>query len=70
MIAECRPPPGTPDGTVCWLVRNVGSRKRFCALPWHSFGIWEFGGFVAKPDACARYGWRFHSIATPPEDAK
>ena len=84
MIGECRPPVGTPDGAFCWLVipawdvfpatfaphmwRHVpnwslGSRPR-------SRSWWEKIGSTAQwmPHHMDRDGWRFHSLATPPED--
>lgn len=63
---DCRPPDGTPNGTVCWIVQHTGGGRRMCALPWHAPDLWEFGGFVVRAKAAAERGWRFHSIAEPP----
>jgi hypothetical protein len=71
-MTECRPPPGTPDGTVCWLKHPEGD---WMAAMWRwpraaHAGLWErFGteGECAPNGWLAREGWRFHSIATPPE---
>ena len=63
MTAECRPPPGTPDKTLCWLRHaDLGY------LAWQWIGPHWYNGtaFPSSADAY-RYGWRFHSIATPPE---
>lgn len=72
MSAECRPPEGTPDGAVCWLYydRPDGGRD-WCALPWRpipgSGNVWG-GVYDVGANRAARFGWRFHSLATPPED--
>lgn len=67
MTAECRPPEGTQDGTVCWLYydRPDGGRD-WCALAWHAPDVWA-GIYDTGVARAARFGWRFHSIATPPE---
>ncbi len=74
MTAECRPPPGTPDGTVCWLLMPAhgGLPDTYHAHMWRttkSLDWWEkFGtGAPWSPRQLADWGWRFHSISTPPE---
>lgn len=71
MTAECLPPPGTPEGTLCWLYHErEDGRRDWCALPWFGFlGVWG-GIYNAGANRAARFGWKFHSLATPPEDAK
>ena len=66
-MTECRPPEGTPDGTVCWV-------QRFCATKpepafWGFDNDWLRIGEVFRftPAEMARAGYRFHSIAKPPE---
>jgi hypothetical protein len=73
MTAECRPPEGTPDGTWCVLevqhtydsYIDVGRlRWRWVAGGWQRYAdILPF-----TPSSMHAHGWRFHSIATPPED--
>lgn len=68
---ECRPPEGTPDGTVCWL------KNRNLELKW----VWNVAGSgwpehwssprTRLASRCAVMydgGWRFHSIAEPPHE--
>lgn len=78
MTAECRPPPGTPDGTVCWLLmpEHGGLPVTYHAHLWrqkYPSGLdwWERFGSDApwSPRQMARWGYRFHSIAEPPADA-
>lgn len=74
-MTECRPPDGTPDGTVCWLRSADG---RYMALEWredmsspfplarwaagyHSFSPFELGNIYDQ--------WRFHSIAEKPTNS-
>jgi len=69
MTAECHPPPGTPDGALCWLRSNA------CWEParwWTEPDGWELMGHAdtQPPSYLGGLGWRFHSLATPPEDAK
>ncbi len=71
---ECRPPDGTPDGTVCWLYHDrPDGQREWCALRWvvYLFGGITSGGWAGIYDVASgradRFGWRFHSIATPPE---
>jgi hypothetical protein len=74
MADECRPPVGTPDGTVCVLRVNDG--EAFIAASWCSrddFGEWETytwdrRGVIVRDYHMAARGWRFHSIAEPPAD--
>ena len=66
---DCRPPEGTPDGTMCWLRNDKGDG--WCVAIWsHVMGEWlwwfPFGGM--KPVSMAREGYRFHSITEPPLD--
>lgn len=66
--SECRPPDETPDGTVCWLMNGMG---HCVPVRWKSNAYLQFG---YKEEYTPRYfrscGYRFHSIATPPKDAK
>lgn len=80
MTAECRPPDGTPDGTVCWLTNG----KYWVTMEWDgriddqwnttrsSPGVWwwRIEGGYNSPFLLSRRGYRFHSIAQTPEDAK
>lgn len=71
-MSECRPPEGTPDGAWCvlerinqnrpemiehWQWREHGRRRR-----WHSRS-----GQYMPPGLAGARGYRFISIATPPE---
>jgi hypothetical protein len=64
VIGECRPPPGTEDGAVCVLHNaRTGNLVRW---RWTGAGWYRRDHlFVTPPEAMARVGWRFHSIATP-----
>lgn len=66
MTAECRPPKGTPDGTVCWLHDDV--LKQWMALMWmdERWYVPTVGGVT--PHFMATDGFSFHSIAEPPAD--
>lgn len=77
MPAECLPPPGTPDGTVCVLVGHndildLGEVRMIAR--WHVRPWWRGGSYYEIPglsDCIAPWrlrGWRFHSIAEPPAD--
>jgi hypothetical protein len=66
MADECRPPDGTPDGTLCWL------RTRYMWEPavwWTNPDGWELLGHeqLRPPQHLEMMGWRFHSIAVPPD---
>ena len=66
-MTEFRPPDGTPDGTVCWLERKPGE---FLALRWGEVlrDAYWFAGYASQsPRVLHHNGWRFHSIAKPPE---
>jgi hypothetical protein len=68
--AECRPPEGTPDGTVCVLVhagvpKGVKAKWRDGAWNWPLTSV--SGQSRYCPEELAANGWR---LATPPEDAK
>ena len=79
-MSECRPPPGTKDGAVCWLTTGT----HWATLEWDSRlsdqwntretepGVWwdRIEDWHLSPLLLARKGWRFHSIATPPEEPK
>ena len=68
MTAECRPPQGTEDGAVCWLVRKPGE---LIALRWETAwgrGFWFAGYSSESARVLAKHGWRFHSIAAPSEE--
>lgn len=69
MTAECRPPPGTPDGTVCVLISECGRYQQ--EMSWGSVGRYWYRQGSSVPPLLAwdlhRHGWRFHSIATPTE---
>lgn len=61
---ECRPPEGTPDGTVCVL----GRRNEDWRFEWDG-RFWIDGrGMEHLPESLASEGFRFHSIAEPPHD--
>lgn len=77
MPDECRPPEGTPDGTVCNLIGGLFSFGQSPLFPcvWRRYPWWR-GGWAWMPphgrrvsaaDA-AKHGWRFHSIAEVPHD--
>jgi len=65
---ECRPPEDTPDGTVCWLRGSGGLWEP--SRWWTDPDGWELLGHddTSSPKYLMQCGWRFHSIATPPED--
>lgn len=73
-MSECRPPDGTPDGTVCWLFRYDGGGLIRERMPWRYRErqgwrpYWVQIGSAQKwlTTDMADYGWRFHSIAHPP----
>ncbi len=74
---DCRPPEGTPDGTVCWLVMaahgGIATTYRVAVwrVPYRMFHpFWELPGQTAEWAASQLegWGWRFHSIAEPPHD--
>ena len=72
-MSECRPPAGTPDGTWC-VFRHVRRKTR----PWLYMQWRRINGkdwWTARDDRDGQeprvlwlLGWRFHSLATPPED--
>lgn len=71
MIAprDCRPPEGTPDGTVFLLKRRAyyynGPRFAWVQVVWGD-GFWQFGeGIFRSPEEAARDGY---SIAEPPAE--
>lgn len=66
MTAKCKPPPGTPDGAVCWL-RSAGGFWE-PARWWTEPDGWELMGHseITPVSYLGGMGWRFHSIATPP----
>jgi hypothetical protein len=70
MRDECKPPPGTPDGTVCvlqWGVTGIDSRPLWVAGAYHWLHPTVHGAVAAyTPEELAAHGWRFHSIAEPP----
>lgn len=83
MTSECRPPDGTPDGTVCWLVmpEHGGAPAHYAPAMWRSFmrqydkrrrraEWWEFIGSTAQwfPGQAALHGWRYVALATPPQE--
>ena len=64
---DCRPPEGTPDGTVCVLLTaDMRLNAKWVAPMW----IWSHDGMEmgASPAFMADMGYRFHSIAEPPHD--
>lgn len=65
---ECRPPEGTPDGTVCWLVHD--HLPKSAVTWWSNTEHWVCFPLHAsrKPAWMAKRGWRFHSIAEPPHE--
>ena len=66
-MSECRPPDGTPDGAVCWLWDE--RLKQWHGVTWDG-GLWCFPNGPTSPGWAFDDGFRFHSLATPPEDAK
>lgn len=62
--AECRPPPGTPDGTVCVLKRRADE----WFTEWRGMRWFDANDTPHDPASLAIHGWRFHSIAEPPAD--
>ena len=69
---ECRPPEGTPNGTVCVLQygsSGVDYTPIWVAGAYHWPHPTIVGTVVAyMPEELAAAGWRFHSIAEPPAD--
>lgn len=64
MPDECRPPEGTPDGTVCVLTygktqKKIKWRTRYGDKRWVSL----VSGITNSPGVMGAAGWRFHSIA-------
>ena len=68
-MTECRPPDGTPDGTVCWLKHDCGEWMLAKWRDFHRMSCWQLFGRddEDEPSWLAHEGWRFHSIAKPPE---
>lgn len=62
MPNECRPPPGTPNGTVCVLMRDTDE----WFMVWHGIHWFDANDTPYDPASLAIHGWRFHSIAEPP----
>jgi hypothetical protein len=64
---ECRPPPGTPNGAVCWL--RHWSRGEIRAV-WRD-GRFDLGfiGMFAPAETWAM-GYRSVRVFTPPEEPK
>lgn len=68
-MTECRPPDETPNGAECWLLT---SPDNIVLATWHTAPeAWTFRKMPDgwSPVALYRLGYRFHSIATPPENA-
>ena len=69
MTAEaCLPPEGTPDGALCWL--RCDAYEAWAVMQWsHPLfdRLWSCPGVANTPELMALHGYRFHSIATPPE---
>ncbi len=69
MPDECRPPPNTPDGTVCVLRHNRRKRNNWVYLRWRVVECWDTPLHRAmSPLLLHKLGWRYHSIAEPPGD--
>ena len=72
MTAECRPPVGTPDGASCFLDRWTQDDpiKTVWSGGKHYWPHATIDGHAPAytPESLAAAGWRFHSLATPPED--
>lgn len=75
MTAECRPPEGTPDGTVCVLrapidLLSLPPKPTFIKRVWKNETGWHLrdGGHHLSPVYGYIVGYRFHSIAEPPAD--
>lgn len=69
MTTDCRPPDNTPAGTTCWLYYDPPDHapRQWIALIWHPPDVWS-GVYDVGINRASRFGWRFHSIATPPHD--
>lgn len=78
---DCRPPEGTPDGTVCWLeideeepcdLGPIRETAVWRVRPWWRGGCYFESNTVYVRKLSVRYmtrrGWRFHSIAEPPHE--
>ena len=66
MTDECRPPAGTPPRTTCWLYYDppAGTRE-WVAMIWLGYAwaaVYDVG-----VNRVTRHGWRFLSIAEPPD---
>lgn len=63
----CRPPQGTPDGTLCWVQGPKGQKQ---TMRWDNAwgGMWFVPWTSISPRAQGLEGWRFHSVATEPDD--
>jgi len=63
---DCRPPPGTAEGTMCRLISaRTGTLRewRWTGSSWDKPSLYE-----TTPEAMARIGWRFHSAVTSEEE--
>jgi hypothetical protein len=70
---ECKPPPGTPEYQECWLQQTdkIGRHRTYALWQWRIGCWWAFG--TSEPwtvHDMTNYLWRFHSLATPPEEPK
>lgn len=73
---DCRPPEGTPDGTVCWLEGQHDVLDLPVKVPasWHIRPWWRGGSYWKFPGINQFFApwrmksWRFHSIAEPPHE--
>lgn len=72
MTSECRPPEGTPDGAWC----IIQTPQFLLSLPpqpvferWQWRGVqWSAPARAFEPHTAYLFGYRFHSLATPPEN--
>lgn len=68
---DCRPPPNTPDGTVCWLYNGMLELRwiwRIAHEGWPDHWQSPRTGMISRAGEAHRAGWRFHSIAEPPHE--
>ena len=68
MTAECRPPEGTPDGTVCVLVDAWGREMRWKWRTKYGPPRWSSLKVTMSMTPTRAFGFRFVRIAEPPAD--
>lgn len=67
---ECRPPDGTPDGAVCLITRNEPPNRWWYLAIWGDGTFYLADGLKLNLEQAFACGYRFHSLATPPEPPK